>query len=211
VTVVNSNGRCRLHGGLTPTGPALPQFKNGLHSKYAYLPDSLTARIDPLGLNVIENLEGAVQIQAALETRLHEEFNEGCSLERWREVNDIITLFEKQEAEENNPSPRECLESVSALIKQGLNESRHEELLAERLRLSHDSQRKLSESVSKIRKEMQETYTQEQWNVMNNILLNIIREELQQVDNGRTLGRIAQRIASYHRPELKQIGGRTEG
>ena len=27
------NGRCRLHGGKTPTGPALPQFKHGRYSK----------------------------------------------------------------------------------------------------------------------------------------------------------------------------------
>jgi hypothetical protein len=27
------NGRCRMHGGLTPRGPALPQFKHGKYSK----------------------------------------------------------------------------------------------------------------------------------------------------------------------------------
>jgi len=32
-----SNGRCRIHGGLTPAGPALPQFKHGGFSKYKHL------------------------------------------------------------------------------------------------------------------------------------------------------------------------------
>lgn len=29
------NGRCRMHGGKTPHGDALPQYKTGLYSKYA--------------------------------------------------------------------------------------------------------------------------------------------------------------------------------
>ena len=36
------NGRCRLHGGATPSGAALPQYKTGRYSKH--LPDRLAAR-----------------------------------------------------------------------------------------------------------------------------------------------------------------------
>src|SRR5579871_5515650 len=36
------NGRCRMHGGKTPRGPALPQYKHGRYSKV--LPADLAAR-----------------------------------------------------------------------------------------------------------------------------------------------------------------------
>ena len=36
------NGRCNLHGGKTPIGAALPQFKTGRYSKY--LPARLAER-----------------------------------------------------------------------------------------------------------------------------------------------------------------------
>jgi hypothetical protein len=37
-----ANGRCRMHGGATPVGPALPQFRHGRYSKY--LPERLAER-----------------------------------------------------------------------------------------------------------------------------------------------------------------------
>lgn len=38
------NGRCRMHGGSTPHGSALPQFKTGRYSKY--LPERLAAKYE---------------------------------------------------------------------------------------------------------------------------------------------------------------------
>jgi hypothetical protein len=38
------NGRCRIHGGLTPSGFALPQFKTGRYSKV--LPEALRHRYE---------------------------------------------------------------------------------------------------------------------------------------------------------------------
>lgn len=53
------NGRCYLHGGKAPTGPALPQFKHGRYSKD--LPTRLLAtyeatRNDPDLLNLTDEL-----------------------------------------------------------------------------------------------------------------------------------------------------------
>jgi hypothetical protein len=187
------SGRCKLHGGKSLSGPASPTFKTGLHSKSAYLPPVLTARMEELTYDAIGNLEESVKTHVVLESRINEEFGEGCSLERWRELKDELTRFENKEANGDNPSPRECLEAVQTLVSQGLHDAASEERLAERLRVNHEAQRKLSESVSKIRKEMQETYTQEQWNVMLNILLNILRQEI----DARTVGNIITRLAAY--------------
>lgn len=41
-TPAMANGRCRMHGGRTPVGAALPQFKDGRHSRY--MPQRLLAR-----------------------------------------------------------------------------------------------------------------------------------------------------------------------
>src|SRR4051812_32142589 len=38
------NGRCRMHGGATPRGPALPQFKHGRYSRS--LPTRLAAQYE---------------------------------------------------------------------------------------------------------------------------------------------------------------------
>src|SRR5215204_6532067 len=39
-----ANGRCRMHGGLTPRGTDLPQFKHGRYSKS--LPDRMVERYE---------------------------------------------------------------------------------------------------------------------------------------------------------------------
>ena len=41
------NGRCYHHGGATPKGPALPQYKDGKRSKYQ-LPPTLTQHVQQL-------------------------------------------------------------------------------------------------------------------------------------------------------------------
>lgn len=53
------NGRCRMHGGATPSGPALPQFKTGRYSKY--VPERLLERYqqsvdDPELLNMRQDI-----------------------------------------------------------------------------------------------------------------------------------------------------------
>lgn len=39
-----ANGRCRLHGGLTPAGPASPHWKHGQDSRWGGLPKGLAER-----------------------------------------------------------------------------------------------------------------------------------------------------------------------
>lgn len=41
-----TNGRCRMHGGATPTGIALPHFKHGKYSKY--MPEKINERFQEL-------------------------------------------------------------------------------------------------------------------------------------------------------------------
>lgn len=48
------NGRCRMHGGATPHGAALPQFKTGKHSKY------LPARLAAIYEDIESDLEASI-------------------------------------------------------------------------------------------------------------------------------------------------------
>lgn len=67
------NGRCRMHGGSTPSGIALPQTKTGRYSKY--LPDNIRDRYhQALGDNELISLRDEialveVQIVATLEAQ----------------------------------------------------------------------------------------------------------------------------------------------
>lgn len=199
---IKPSGRCLRHGGKSLSGPASATFKDGHKSKYMYLPPMLAARIENMALDIIDNLEESVKTHVVLETRINEEFTAGCSLERWSELRGLMTAFKdaqrtyelndgKKEIEE--PDPLEYLTEVSELINSGLLIARHEEILAERLRTNHEIQRKLSETVSKIRKETQETYTQEQWNVFFNAVMGVL---LRRISDARLLSDITTDFAS---------------
>lgn len=187
-TQVLLNGRCRTHGGKSLSGTAHPAFTTGRQSKYLYLPKLFTARIEALTYDSIGNLEDSVKTHIVLETRINEQFAEGCSLERWQEVRGVLgayadhkRLYELSTDDKpiEPPDPDAYLARFTELVNQGLQDARNEELLAERLRTNHEAQRKLADTISKIRKESQETYTQEQWNAFMNVQLNILREVLE--------------------------------
>src|SRR5690606_6632650 len=68
-----ANGRCRIHGGKTPTGIALPHTKTGRYSKYLP-PDILERYHTALSDNDLLSLRDEialvdVQIQAVLEAQ----------------------------------------------------------------------------------------------------------------------------------------------
>ena len=200
---IKPSGRCQRHGGKSLSGPASATFKDGHRSKYLYLPATLTARIENLTYDSIGNLEDSVKTHIALETRINEEFSEGCSLERWQEVKELQKSYQRAVDEGSNPSSSECLDKVFALVDQGLQDARNEELLAERLRTNHEAQRKLSDSISKIRKESQETYTYEQWSSFMVVQLNILREVLE----GKQMQNYLDKVRHFTDKNPKQLKG----
>lgn len=69
------NGRCRLHGGLTPKGEALPQYKHGRYSKYMKdMPEALRKGYNSALKD--ENLLSLRDDIAALESRQRELFRQ---------------------------------------------------------------------------------------------------------------------------------------
>jgi hypothetical protein len=87
--VAMANGRCKMHGGKTPTGPALPQFKTGRYSKV--LPAALLDRYqqalaDPELLALTDEI-------ALLDARLGAVVTRPASTEAWAE---IVSLVEQR-------------------------------------------------------------------------------------------------------------------
>jgi hypothetical protein len=197
-TILFQNGRCKIHGGLTPSGPAAHQFIDGKQSKYMYLPPTLTARVEQLAGDVIQNLEQSVDIQKALESRLMEEFQEGGGVEKWRDLKaeairyrDAVDLAEKMEQEP--PDAQEWLNQIIEAIADGSQIALAEESLRIKLQSLHETQRKLTETITKCRKEQQETYTQEQWNVM----MNLVYLSLQKILDADKLRQFTTNLDAY--------------
>jgi hypothetical protein len=153
------NGKCRMHGGKSLAGAASPSFKDGRTSKYQYLPPVLTARVEELTGDALENLEQSIKIQRSIETQLLEKLGTGESPDAWAAIKEIL-------ADPKMPADLQ-LAGIRVVVDGALGELS----LQQRIQSIHDTQRKLTETLSKVRKEAQETYTQEQWNAMLNVVL----------------------------------------
>jgi hypothetical protein len=155
------NGKCRMHGGKSLAGAAAPGFKDGKHSKYQYLPPVLTARAEELTGDALDNLEESIKIQRSIETQLLEKLGTGESPDAWNALGKIL------DADPEQMPPAAKLQAIRTIVDGALGELS----LQQRIQSIHDTQRKLTETLSKVRKEAQETYTQEQWNAMLHVVL----------------------------------------
>lgn len=80
-----ANGRCRMHGGKTPVGAALPQFKTGKWSKY--LPERLLARYEEAQLDSrLLELRNEVALVDTRLAELLERIDTGQANSIWRSL-----------------------------------------------------------------------------------------------------------------------------
>jgi hypothetical protein len=87
-----TNGRCRLHGGLTPVGAALPQFKNGKHSKY--MPARLLERYrDGIADPELLSLRSDIALTDARLSDVLERVDTGESGHAWNQAKDAYKLL----------------------------------------------------------------------------------------------------------------------
>lgn len=189
--------RCKHHGGMTPSGPAHGAYKHGRKSKSQYLPQSISNRMEDLNGNVIENLEESVLIQQALETKIHEQLKSGESSANWSDLRHIFTetrikikdleMKSKYGDDDNEEVPEGYIEAQTAILKGDAYDQMEEVVfegasryavqieLRKHIQSIHDSQRKLTETITKSRREIMQTYSQEEWSSMINELMLIIK------------------------------------
>jgi len=190
------NGRCKEHGGKTPRGLANHSFMTGKTSKSQYLPPALRSRYEELNVTAIENLEESIKVQVAMETRLHDQLSTGESFQAWQLIKEAIADYDYATTDDAKDGVVARMKHIttSGLTAYGVRKD---------IQSIHESQRKLTETLTKCRKEIQQTYTQEQYNEMLNTLLNILRVEL----DPDTMKRVAHAIQEKQRLSLKEKNG----
>ena len=147
--------------------------------KSEYLPPQVYARFESLNGTVLDNIEESIKIQQALETSIIERLNSGESALAWDKLAEYLASVSLVDDGANSSEEDETaflsrrvaqLEAVidasRRLVLEGSKSFAIQSQIRKELQQAHESQRKLTETLTKCRKEMQETYTEEQWNML---------------------------------------------
>jgi hypothetical protein len=160
------NGRCRIHGGKSLKGLAHPNFREGRNSKYLYLPARLTPRFEELIGDEIENLAESITIQRTLETTLLEQLDTDETPGAWKRLKRLVADYRKASEVERT----KVFRKIAEVVEKGVDQAS----LFDRIGRTHESQRRLTETLIKARQAVQETYTEEQWNTLLGIVLRVV-------------------------------------
>lgn len=143
-TKIRANGRCRMHGGNSPSGPNHPNFKDGRYSQD--LPTRLaaryqTARADP-DLIVLKDEIALVDVRIS---QLLSRIGKDDSGELWKRVGDAFTKFKGAQARQDTAGAIAALDDLDKLIGKGLGDWAIWKEINEAIEI----RRKLSESEQK--------------------------------------------------------------
>jgi hypothetical protein len=181
-TRVMANGRCYRHGGATPTGPALPQYKTGRYSKH--LPDRLLARYqesedDPNRLA----LEAELALVDARLVDVLRRVDTGESGRIWQRLQDAGEAFREARRNNDPTAQGEALSTILRLIGQG-----HSDYAAwADVRALVQERRRIAESERKRLVEMQQVVAVDQVMTLASALTEAVRMH---VTDARALGAI---------------------
>lgn len=166
------NGKCRVHGGLTPKGIASPHYKTGARSKY--LPARLLGRVEE-ALNDPGLLDLRRDI-ALLEARLSEVLSQ---LDRdgagdWSEVRSCYLSLVAAMRRQDKAGMATALSQLNTLINRAADDA----ALWEQVSALLDQRRRAIESESRRMVQMQQTITTNQAMVLVTALLSSIKEHV---------------------------------
>lgn len=113
-----ANGKCRIHGGLTPAGPLSANYKHGLYSKY------LPARYAGL----LAALEGSDLLDLTDEIRLLKagviekvcRLSAGESGELWRQARNAFQAFASSQAKQDREGALTALTELRRILNEGV-------------------------------------------------------------------------------------------
>lgn len=167
------NGVCRNHGGESLHGIAHPNFKDGHQSKYMYLPTAeLQERARRLASDTINNLTESVSITAMFESRFLERVGTTESTEAWKMLAKAVQEYRLASDEAEAAL---AFGMIASIVEQGVGESR----LINDIYRSQEHQRKLSETISKIKLQTSQALSLENWEWFLSIVLRIIRQNVE--------------------------------
>jgi hypothetical protein len=167
------NGRCKLHGGLTPSGSASPQFKTGRYSKV--LPARLASRYqEALTDGALLELREEISLVDARLSDLISRVDSGESGEVWRLLRTMFAEFSKARSAGKIPEMTQALSDIEALIVRGLADYSAWQDISQAL----EQRRKLVESERKRLVEMQQMITTEQAMILMAAIVDTIRRHV---------------------------------
>jgi hypothetical protein len=160
--------RCKTHGGKVELAPLAYLIASPLMDKRSdYLPPELKARFEGLTGDAIDGLDETVKIQKAMETSLWSQMETGESNAAWKLLNELV-----QEYEYGNEQTRpQTFNRIKQTAKGGLKAYGVKREILD----LHEKQRKQVETLTKCRKEIQETFTAEQHKEFLSIVLRILK------------------------------------
>ncbi len=167
------NGRCRMHGGATPHGPDLPQYKTGRYSKY--LPARLAGRYQEAQADseLLALREEVVLTDARLADVL-KRVDTGESGELWRNAKGAFENFKSAQGKGDIDKSREALTDLSALLTRGQDDYATWDEVGKLL----EQRRRLVESERKRLVEMQQMITAERAMLLISAFVGIIRNHV---------------------------------
>lgn len=143
-------------------------------SKLKYLPPEFAARLENVISDHIENLEHSIRIQKSLETTYLEKLGTGESAEAWSRLQKAVSAYDAALAAGNQAAQAQAFETIRFIAGDGLGRA----FLYRDIQSIQESQRKLSETLSRVRKEAQEIYTHEQWNELLSVLIQVLKSNI---------------------------------
>lgn len=176
------NGKCRIHGGLTPTGIAHPNFKTGRYSKYLpahILLDFQSAKTDP---ELVECRHELALIDSRM-AQLAQRLQSGTDGELWTMLgwsfDTLATNFDSLVTEIKNDSLE--LRATAASLedcRKVINDVRASDISWKEIYALLEQRRKLVETESKRLKDMQQMMTSEQAALLISAVAEVIKENV---------------------------------
>lgn len=142
------NGRCRIHGGKTPSGPAAPSFKHGRYSKY--LPKGLAtlyqeAQQDPDLLSIA----GEIHLVDARLRELIARLETGECGATWKALREAAKAYRAATRAKDTEALGEAISEILRLIERGFGDwaawREVGDQIDRRARLSAQEHRRLAE------------------------------------------------------------------
>lgn len=165
-----ANGRCRMHGGATPSGIASPHFKTGTYTRY--LPSRLLERYheslsDPDRLA----LDDAI---AVIDARLVDELlnvEQGGSVEAWEAASEAYKELKAAMTAVDIPGAQSAMTALESILIGRAEDhtawTKFDSLLEQR--------RKLVDTDRKRRRDMQQMVTVEQAMLLVGLLVGVVK------------------------------------
>lgn len=187
---VTGSRRCRMHGGPTPRGRALPQTTHGRYSKD--LPTRLAARYQEAQADPdLLNLNDEIRLTYALLVDALKGIDTGESGRLWRSLKAEWDALKDAQREKDSAAIAQHLNAIGSLITRGLAD------YAARVEVLDiiDRRRKLVESEGKRRQAMQQMITAERAMLLISAIVDVV---MRHVDDPATRAAISADIGALY-------------